>query len=146
MKKEFNQVEDFLEDNSFREWVLNERNQRNLFWESWSGKYPEKAAVFLEAKEILLALGDRVLEWDDKSQERALASIDRKIDAKNQRTPKGRGHNRYGRWMNWAAILLVLMTGATMAMWSLQLLPADGDGTLASVEDQWVHKFAGPAS
>jgi len=145
LKREFNQVEDFLDDHSFREWVLNEANQRNLFWETWTRKNPEKSAVFLEAKEILLALGNQVSEWDDEDQERLLSSIDQKIDAKEQGgVPIGREPSQYRRWMNWAAILLVLMSGATLAIWTLEPLPEKGEGPLAAVEDQWISNVSGP--
>ena len=50
-------IEDFVNDNKFREWVLTPNPEINYFWEKWLLQNPEKEMVINNAREIVLALG-----------------------------------------------------------------------------------------
>ncbi|QHV96867.1 FecR family protein [Spirosoma endbachense] len=50
------QVEDFLTDPEFVEWVKNPEPQSDLFWASFLLDYPSQQATFQQAKSVLLAL------------------------------------------------------------------------------------------
>jgi len=49
-------VEDFVMDNSFRDWALRRRVAQTAFWELWVDQHPEKYEVIKEARQIILIL------------------------------------------------------------------------------------------
>ncbi|MBD8489101.1 DUF4974 domain-containing protein [Echinicola sp. CAU 1574] len=71
MKDHINTVEDFLEDDDFRKWVMdNEPRHLNLFWIRWMEKYPDKVVTLREAKTILENLREETVPLgDDKKQQ-----------------------------------------------------------------------------
>ena len=52
----FNTVEDFVEDISFRDWVLKPEGENNLLWKNFLSVHPEKAQLIYQAKSIVFAL------------------------------------------------------------------------------------------
>lgn len=50
------EAEDFIMDNSFRNYCLGNNETDIRFWENWIGENPEKQALIREAKEMLLLL------------------------------------------------------------------------------------------
>lgn len=50
-------IEDFVNDDKFREWVLSPHPEINYFWEKWLLQNPEKDEVINQAREIVLAVG-----------------------------------------------------------------------------------------
>ena len=53
------QVEDFVLDQSFKDWVLRHQNAQNAFWELWVDQHPEKYEDVKEARKIILILHNR---------------------------------------------------------------------------------------
>ena len=49
-------VEDFVLDDYFRDWVLNNHSDAGIFWRKWMRTHPDSRKVVEEAREILLAL------------------------------------------------------------------------------------------
>jgi len=52
----FNNIEDFVFDPSFRDWVLHNEGVHKAAWEEWITKHPGKLAVMNHAKSIVYAL------------------------------------------------------------------------------------------
>ena len=50
------EMEDFVSDLFFMEWVLNPASEHDDFWEKWEKEHPEKADVLLRARAIVLSL------------------------------------------------------------------------------------------
>jgi len=50
------QIEDFLADEDFKQWVLAPDDKRNRFWQSWLNTHPEKEQTVLLAREIILSI------------------------------------------------------------------------------------------
>ena len=48
------QLEDFLADTEFKNWVLNPTPASQLFWEKWMDAHPDQRQTILSAREILL--------------------------------------------------------------------------------------------
>ncbi|MFS4455092.1 FecR family protein [Maribacter sp. 2304DJ31-5] len=70
------ELEDFLADPEFRNWVLRPNQASHFFWKKWLAANPSKKDVVLAAKEIILSLSFYShSEIDDKSQEDLLKSI-----------------------------------------------------------------------
>lgn len=64
------QVEDFVLDRSFREWVLGADGEPAAFWERWISDHPHKRKLIVEAREIVLSVEtDQVSFPDCKNQE-----------------------------------------------------------------------------
>ncbi len=53
-RNKYTQVDDFLNDDSFRQWILKNKNASN--WEQWTVENPERAKLVEEARIWLLAL------------------------------------------------------------------------------------------
>lgn len=69
-------TEDFLQDEFFNEWVLNENAENTEIWERWLSENPEMREVVLDAKTIICA-------FDYKNQsisEEFYSKLKRKID------------------------------------------------------------------
>nr|WP_299389336.1 FecR family protein [Allomuricauda sp.] len=69
-------LEDFLADPEFRDWVLNPNKSSQIFWKNWIAAHPSKRKTILAAKEILLSLhyhSDQSM--DDELREQLLTSI-----------------------------------------------------------------------
>ncbi len=49
------QLDDFVQDLSFRKWVLGKLPPENQFWENWLKTHPEKKALLEEAKSLVIA-------------------------------------------------------------------------------------------
>ncbi len=49
-------ADDFLNDESFREWVLGSRKPEDALWTNWLAAHPEKRSIVDRARNILLAL------------------------------------------------------------------------------------------
>ncbi len=47
-------VEDFLQEESFVEWVRNPTDSSDVFWQHWCDAYPQWATQMKQAKEIIL--------------------------------------------------------------------------------------------
>ncbi|KEO74263.1 FecR family protein [Anditalea andensis] len=75
MKKQYSQIEDFLEDPSFKEWVFSDSNFRSLFWNNWQNENPDKIDLMLQAKDILFKLNEDIDEWEDEKQEMVFSRI-----------------------------------------------------------------------
>ncbi|MDN5217410.1 FecR domain-containing protein [Fulvivirgaceae bacterium BMA12] len=52
-------VDHFVNDDKFREWVLNPSPEINYFWEKWLLQNPEKEVITNQAREIVLMVGSR---------------------------------------------------------------------------------------
>ena len=52
----FHSIEDFVEDNFFREWVAGRLPGEDLYWKNWLNNHPEKIAIFNQARLIVLSL------------------------------------------------------------------------------------------
>lgn len=52
-------VEDFVLDQSFKDWVLHNQNAQNAFWELWIKHHPEKYEEIKEARKIIMILHNR---------------------------------------------------------------------------------------
>ncbi|MBK0369122.1 FecR family protein [Flavobacterium agrisoli] len=53
-RNQYTQVEDFLDDKSFRQWILHNTNSEN--WERWTVEHPERAKLVEEARICILAM------------------------------------------------------------------------------------------
>jgi len=60
-------VEDFLENDPFRRWVIGERPQDKVYWTEWLAKNPEKRKLYQTAVALLLTLEGKPDELSDET-------------------------------------------------------------------------------
>ncbi|GGF31976.1 FecR family protein [Echinicola rosea] len=150
MDKPYQHIADFLEDESFRDWVLGKGNVRSLYWENWLKAYPDQAGILFDAKEILQALERENVEdeqWHNADQKRLLSSINASIDRAEDRPLKGKFREHYPArahqfiWLKVSVILLLMVAGAALISNLDNITHQDGIG---QEELAWVEREALP--
>lgn len=125
MKKELHHLEDFLNDDDFREWVLEGKSGRlHLYWLRWLETHPDKASPFHQAVKVLESLKDESVPWDQDRKSRTLRHIQAGI-RKTQSTgdkyvslyprQKKRPYHRYK-----IAASLAILFAFTLTFWWLR--------------------------
>lgn len=101
-------TENFLEEEYFREWVLNPNTESNAFWNRVINTYPEQASKILEAKELLLAIHQKFdKDVQQVSKKQARTSL-QKVLSKTKKQPKVVMMRRRS-WFAWSAAASVLV-------------------------------------
>ncbi|CAM1333400.1 hypothetical protein [Tenacibaculum aestuariivivum] len=60
-------INDFLNDDSFKNWALNSMlNDNSSFWSSWLTNNPDKKKLVEEAKDIIIALHNKEFTFSDE--------------------------------------------------------------------------------
>lgn len=75
MEHTFNDIEDFLTDESFRNWVNSPTPELDAHWESWMEAHQEKIALAHQSRKIIQSLNFREFQPDSASKERILQKI-----------------------------------------------------------------------
>lgn len=76
MTKKPDRLDDFLNDDDFRHWVLEEKkSDRNLYWSGWAANNPGKADRFRQAIQVLESLRDESVPWTEEREARTLRNI-----------------------------------------------------------------------
>lgn len=78
--KNFNAVEDFLENRSFRDYVLRNDPKAEALMKAYLEKYPDSKGGFLQAKQILTELVNAESQWTETRQRRAFGAIMQRLD------------------------------------------------------------------
>lgn len=110
-RNKYTQTEDFLGDDSFRQWVLQNKNTSD--WESWILENPEKAKLIEEARLWILALKVEETQMLASTVELALEKTRKKIELKETnpkriQNPKSKTWNK--KWfISVAAILIIVL-------------------------------------
>lgn len=78
--KFYEKIEDFLEDTSFKHWVLKEDVAQDKFWQEWIASNPSKVELLRQAKTILLELEGSTSAWTKKGKEDTFLAIQERID------------------------------------------------------------------
>lgn len=147
MDKKFENIEDFLEDDAFRQWVSRGEEVRNLFWERWLKENPDKSNLLYEAKEILVALKEQDEDWAEEDQFRLLMHLNQKIDSAEDNPVVEIHSDRYAVrrsqfiWLKVSVILLVMIGGAALISEMGLLSEMASEDTQVAL---WVSKSALP--
>ena len=107
IKKEYNTINDFLEDASFKNWALQNNGTDINFWEFWINNNPEKAALVNKAKDLVLGISFN----KDFVPKEKVAFEWKKLEAKIQRkkeTPKRK--IKYLKQLGIAASIIILVS------------------------------------
>ena len=75
MNYEKYQIEDFLQDEEFKRWVLNPDTESEVFWNNWIISHPHQREVILKAREMLLSFDFKTTEPGQEDYEEVLLNI-----------------------------------------------------------------------
>lgn len=103
MKNTFNSVEDFLTDESFRDWVKKPTPERNAYWNAWMDSNREKADLVKQAQKTIRSLTFEQYYPDTASKERIFGKI------LQETRPRRRYLPLIGTWYRVAAVLIVVI-------------------------------------
>lgn len=78
---QFFEVDDFLEDAAFRQWVFDSLPADNEFWKQWLLEHPEKTAIVTKAREQLLDIRGNLQPLADDYINQKVAQIVREAQA-----------------------------------------------------------------
>lgn len=139
MKNQFNNIQEFLSNDSFVGWVL--YNQNAIFWQQFLSENPDKETLINEAKQFVLEIRDfeeKELQKLNQKQiwQRINQSISEEIEEK-QTTPLQFFRTTTFRWA--ASVLLVLSFG--LAYFSFfKKEKVSYDSLISSIEEKqaWV--------
>lgn len=72
-------LEDFVQDHSFRRWALGQYEKTDTFWEDWIKSNPEKRALIEEACSVVVGLEIKPENVDSEEISAAIAQIQTKL-------------------------------------------------------------------
>jgi ferric-dicitrate binding protein FerR (iron transport regulator) len=107
IKKEYNTINDFLEDISFKNWALQNNGTDINFWEFWIANNPDKKEVVYKAKDLVLGVS---FNKNFVSKEKVALEW-KKLEARIQTKTKAPKNNvRFLRKFSAAASVLLIMS------------------------------------
>jgi len=105
-------AEDFLFDESFRQWTGGVSSEAAAFWEQWLRENPDRADVVKQAQELIRALNDHYS--DEATEERMDSEIERLMqraaehrDAENDSSVIPLWQRTWLRWATAASVVLI---------------------------------------
>lgn len=105
INKKYNNINDFLEDTSFKNWVFKKNATDVGFWDFWISNNPDKKVLVNKAKDLVLGISfDKKFVSEDKVT-KEWKKLEAKIKAK-KKTPKKKF--RYLKPLSIAASILIL--------------------------------------
>ncbi|GAB3267454.1 FecR family protein [Larkinella harenae] len=112
------EAEDFLFDESFRQWALDSTPQTSQFWERWLAQNPDRADVVRQAQELVCALYKHY--QDDATDERLTLELNQLVSRAAERReaeleeqndlPVMPLQQHWWRWSAAASVLLVALS------------------------------------
>lgn len=116
-------VEDFVEDELFRFWVLNEDEKTNKFWNMFLEQFPGQEPTLLQAKELVQSLHAHFdIAIKEVSSEQAIASFER---IEGQLIGPPRAVNKSRQRIRWSLAALVVFVFAMAALYVGKKWPTD---------------------
>ncbi|MDG2193504.1 MAG: FecR family protein [Polaribacter sp.] len=97
IKKNYNTIEDFLNDTSFINWAKENKLSDASFWEDWIANNPEKKAMVYDAKEIVVGIQFKKTAPSKEKISLEWEKLEKKINKKSRPIFKRQkpGYSRY---------------------------------------------------
>ncbi len=105
------EVEDFVCDDSFIEWVLNPQKENSDFWDNWQRENPDKVTRLQNARAILMAI--RIKDNDKHLTQHDISNMVSYVNQHSTETQVAKEVEMRGRsytWLKIAASVVVLFT------------------------------------
>jgi transmembrane sensor len=104
-------TKDFMADSSFREWVRNDENEPNDFWEKWLLEHPEKQQDVQTARELLLAIWATYDHISDHEINHHVETLENKLNPVISSPTEPFNRFRVRNWGIAATMLLLIVAG-----------------------------------
>ncbi len=106
----FFQAKDFVQEDSFIQWVKYGKN--DLFWQEFQSNYPEKAEVIEEAIHFIKQIDEvESLKYPNIDQSKVWSAINENIEEQENSTDEVTPHSIFLNWnaLNWVAAALIVI-------------------------------------
>jgi transmembrane sensor len=116
-------VEDFVWDQSFRQWVLAPTRENNFQWNRWLSENPDSVGVIKEARQVVLSLGvkEEVIS-DHEIRETVNKTIARINEPLQERySPVRRSFYRSAWFQIAASVAILLIAGLAIKNYRLEI-------------------------
>jgi transmembrane sensor len=130
--RSYEKIEDFLEDKSFRRWVLDGDSVHKAHWLEWLEAHPSHVELVEHAKIILLELTSSGGTWDTERQQKRLLKILDKIDPANVETVI----TKYPVYISYTSTIEIRVKTAILVLLSVVLITAVLQGLLSSKTEE----------
>jgi transmembrane sensor len=114
---QYNQLEDFLLDDTFVNWVQQPSEQSDAFWQQWILENPEKETVFEEAKIVIKQLQFKVIVPSLETRKKVWEKIEENTH-ENLILPLNPFYSRKLRLAIAASLAGLIALGAGLWVWS----------------------------
>lgn len=144
--KTYQKVEDFLEDATFKQWVLHDDPVHHAYWLKWLAEHPSHVDLVAQARSILLDLNSVGKNWDLQRREKIFSSIKSRLDAEHIPEEKA-SYSPYSPYKplierRVKTIIGIFLFAAFLAGW-LQIFLPEEKKELVTAEDkqeEWIFK------
>lgn len=136
--KNYDHIEEFLSDKSFRDWVLRGNPVERGVWQNWRAKNPDKEKVLLQARAILLEFDADGADWEEKKKARLFSKIKNRIAADGKKTARPQYTHRspVEKWVR-AGVFFFLITASSVTF--LLIFPEEEKVSIVSTPG-WITK------
>lgn len=109
LRHQYNQLEDFLQDDSFVDWVLSEDGVANAFWHQWLLEHPDQEELARTAIGLIKNLHAVEQQFTpNNTMEDTWAKI--KLETIDDKSPTIKSKSRWLTWLKYAASFMILVT------------------------------------
>ncbi|UCS91503.1 FecR domain-containing protein [Echinicola marina] len=123
--KNYSTIEDFLEDKTFCDWVLNKESSYRRAWEDYAENHPELTEEIKVAGEILWELHEEKKAWDKQGKDKVKEGIEKRLGFRTVDRTVKRDYYTYHRnqysshRFSWviAAVVSLVLVGAGIVGW-----------------------------
>lgn len=104
------EVEDFITDESFGEWVKGKSDKHTAFWEFWLEAHPEKKEIVKQARQLLEALKNQPTAINDDEISIEVAKVVSQVEEEQSRL--------FFPWWGKVAAVVVVALGIGVWFWA----------------------------
>jgi ferric-dicitrate binding protein FerR (iron transport regulator) len=122
--KDFNTLDDFIDDDSFRDWVLRNDTKCGLFWRNWLLEHPDKNEVLNGARAFLLELDLPGNDWNAEKERGLYQKIERRIHVNPVFRHQSHGNSNYNAFFRYgakAAVIAFILLMSVLAFLQLKI-------------------------
>lgn len=115
LTRKYTKVEEFLSDDLFVEWVLENSGDLNIYWENYCQAYPDSVPLLQQAKTILLAIKIKpVVQLSDSEITAIIEGVKDKLQFQEQplHSPKYYRFQKAKPFLRYAALVLFVLSFA----------------------------------
>ena len=135
MKYEKYDIDDFLKDEFFIQWVVRPDSQSDFFWKRWIENHPGKHKIVMEAREIILSLDYK--HRFNIEQDKADQILENVLNEKNKNFYQDQSKPVFNNLLKIAASFLFLV-GVGFFIWKITTAETEEQAEIIEKPMEWV--------